>query len=152
LGENDDLECVRHDGQQYGGVKAWTRRDCEGVVSHGGDCFRVELFILNDDQLGHNAGAQGFTGRLILPSPESMNVNRPIGITMIAVYAIVAGLGEIVSGLDRKLFGHPFEEHHPSIFNISNDVGPVKRLGHLVFVSLDTRFSTAHTHWSRSRE
>src|ERR1019366_573847 len=26
---------------------AWTRQDCDGVVSHGDDCFPLELFILS---------------------------------------------------------------------------------------------------------
>jgi len=45
--------------------------------------------------------------------------------------------------------GHP---NSLPLYNISNGVGRVKGLGLLVFVSLDTRFSTAHTHWSLSRE
>jgi hypothetical protein len=36
-------------------------------------------------------------------------------------------------------------------FSISNDVGRVKELGLLVFVSPHTRFPAAHTHWSLSR-
>jgi hypothetical protein len=46
-GKDDDLERVRNDGQHHGGLKARTRGDCDGVVSHGGD-FRLAPFILND--------------------------------------------------------------------------------------------------------
>jgi hypothetical protein len=36
-GKDNDLQCVRNDGQHHGGSKARTRQDRDGVVSHGND-------------------------------------------------------------------------------------------------------------------
>jgi len=34
-GKQDDLECVRNDGEDHGGSKSRTRRDGDGVFGHG---------------------------------------------------------------------------------------------------------------------
>ena len=41
------MECIRNDCQHHGCSKARTRRDCDGVVSHGSAAFAAECPILN---------------------------------------------------------------------------------------------------------
>ena len=64
----------------------------------------------------------------------------------LGAYSIPSGTGLL---LPSVLLGGTKERH---LFNISNDVGRVKGRGLLSFVVLDTRFTSAQTHWFLARE